>query len=117
MTADPATLPFADGAFPAVFGIGVPNYLPDHTARRAISEMMRVGRRGGIVVVFAGIRSEAAWRRPIASMTRKLDREQHVRSEREFRALFDGHLSWDCQRVTYALTGLEGVWITSRGAN
>jgi SAM-dependent methyltransferase len=115
--ADPASLPFPDRTFPAVFGMGFLNYLPDHTARRAISEMMRVGRREGIVVVFAGINSDAPWRRPISSVIRKLDRGHYARSEREFRALFDGHLSWDCQRVTYALTGIEGVWLTSRGAD
>jgi SAM-dependent methyltransferase len=112
IVADAAALPFADGAFPAVFSFGLLRELADEAARRAIGEMMRVGRYDGRVVMFDGVLPEPGTR-GLASLIRKFDGP--MRTERELRKLFDGRPTWHFQRVTYAATGLEGIWCVSRG--
>jgi SAM-dependent methyltransferase len=112
VVADAAALPFADGSFPAVFSLGLLHELADEAARRAIGEMMRVGRYDGRVVVFDGVQPEPGTR-PLASLIGKWGRP--MRTERDLRKLFDGRPTWHFQRVTYAATGLEGVWCVSRG--
>jgi SAM-dependent methyltransferase len=112
VVADAAALPFADGSFPAVFSFGLLHELADEAARRAVGEMVRVGRYDGRVVVFDGVLPEPGTR-PLASLVRKFDGP--MRTERELRKLFDGRPTWHFQRVTYAATGLEGMWCLSRG--
>ncbi len=110
VAADAALLPFVDGAFAAAVSIGLLHHLTDQAARRAILEMMRVVRPGGPVAVFDGVLPAARWRRPLASLIRALDHGRHMRGEPQLRALFDGIPGWHYQRMTYAMTGLEGVW-------
>jgi SAM-dependent methyltransferase len=113
IVADAAALPFADGTFPAVFSFGLLHELPDAAARHVIAEMMRVGRFAGRVAIFDGVRPNEG-SRPIAALIRRLD-GPHMRTERELRQLFDGRPTWHFERVTYAATGLEGMWCVSRG--
>ncbi len=112
VVADATALPFADGSFPAVFSFGLLHELADEAARRAVGEMMRVGRYDGRVVVFDGVQPEPGTR-SLASIVGKL--HGPMRTERELRRLFDGRPTWHFQRVTYAATGLEGMWCVSRG--
>jgi hypothetical protein len=92
----------------ALFSFGLPHELPDEAARRAIGEMMRVGRFEGHVAIFDGVRPDEG-SRPLAALIRRLD-GPHTRTERELRRLFDGRPTWHFVRVTYAVTGLEGLW-------
>ena len=113
IVADAAALPFPDGTFPAVFSIGLLHELPDEAARHIIGEMMRVGRFAGRVAIFDGVHPDEG-SHPLAALIRKLD-GPHMRTERELRQLFDGRPTWHFERVTYAVTGLEGMWCVSRG--
>jgi SAM-dependent methyltransferase len=113
IVADAAALPFSDGAFPAVFSFGLLHELPDEAARRTIGEMMRVARFEGRVAIFDSVRPDEGTR-PLAALIRRLD-GPHTRTERELRRLFDGRPTWHFERVTYAATGLEGLWCVSRG--
>jgi SAM-dependent methyltransferase len=116
--ADARALPFANATFAAAFSFGLLHHLDDGGARQAIAEMIRVVRPGGLIAIFDGVVPDAAWRRPIAALIRALDFGRHMRSDAELRALFGGGPAWQYQRVTYAGTGLEGVWCVrgSRGA-
>ena len=95
-----------------MFSFGLLHELADEAARRAVGEMMRVGRYDGRVVVFDGVQPEPGTR-SLASIVGKL--HGPMRTERELRRLFDGRPTWHFQRVTYAATGLEGLWCVSRG--
>ncbi len=112
--ADAALLPFGDGAFAAAVSIGLLHHLADTNARQAIGEMIRVVRAGGPLVIFDGVPPTAVWRRPLAGLIRGLDRGHHMRGEPALRGLFEGLPGWHYERVSYAATGLEGVWCVRR---
>jgi len=110
VVADAVALPFADSTFAATVSIGLLHHLADAAARRAVGEMMRVVQPDGPVVILDGVRPAAARQRPLAAAIRALDRGRHMRDEGALLALFDGIPGWRHERVTYAATGLEGVW-------
>jgi SAM-dependent methyltransferase len=110
-----ARLPFTDASFAAAFSFGLLHHLADADARSAIDEMLRVVRRDGLIAIFDGVLPQKAWRRPIAAAIRAADRGHHMRTQAELLRLFDGASPWHYERVTYAATGLEGLWCV-RGA-
>jgi SAM-dependent methyltransferase len=110
LVADAGALPLASASAAAVFSFGLLHHLTDSQARRAIAEMSRVVRPGGLIAILDGVHCESAWRRPLAAAIRALDRGHHMRHEAALTALFDGAAGWHYERVTYSLTGLEGVW-------
>lgn len=103
-------LPFNDGRFDAVFSFGLLHHLPDDGVRRALAEMVRVARAGGATIVFDSVRPEPGWRRPLAWAVRQLDRGRWMRRQQDLEALMPERQSWTCERFSYALTGLEGIW-------
>lgn len=109
VVADATALPFADASFAAAFSFGLLHHLADVEARRAIVDMRRVTRVAGLIVIFDGVRPGKT-SRPLAAAIRALDPGGHMRAEAEFLALFDGIPRWRHERVTYAATGLEGLW-------
>lgn len=75
LQADALELPFDDGQFDAVFSFDSMHHLPD--CKRAICEMLRVCRRGGIVVVAdLNQRGLAAVRRVIAQSGQRHEENQ-----------------------------------------
>jgi SAM-dependent methyltransferase len=108
VAANACALPFADGCFAGVLSVGLLHHLPDAAARQAIAEMLRVS--AGRVVVFDGVRPQSALARPLAALVRAMDRGRHMRLEAEVKALFGACAPWRFERVTYARTGLEGLW-------
>jgi SAM-dependent methyltransferase len=115
IVADAAALPLASASAAAAFSFGLLHHLTDPQARRAIGEMSRVVRPGGLIAILDGVRCESAWRRPLAAAIRAADRGHHMRNETALIALFDGAAGWHYERVTYSLTGLEGVWCIRSG--
>ena len=107
-------LPFADGAFDSVWCFGLLHHLADDAARRAVAEMQRVTRAGGCTVVFDAVLPRSAWRRPVAALLRRLDRGRWMRSEAALTSLLTPRAEWECGRLTYSLTGLEGLLATFR---
>ena len=103
-------LPFADGVFGTVWSFGLLHHLRDEDALRAIAEMRRVTSPSGWTIVFDGIRPYSAWRRPLAALLRAADRGRWMRSQAALKALLRPFGEWQCERMTYALTGLEGLW-------
>ncbi len=100
-------LPFADGSFQTVWNIGLLHHLPDDVLRRAVHEMLRVCKPGGRVVVIDAVLPRSAWLRPLAWLTRRLDRGRHMRTQPQLESLLGECASWRFQRETYALNGLE----------
>jgi SAM-dependent methyltransferase len=104
------TLPFFNGCFDAVWGISLLHHLPDNMARHVVSEMLRVCRPGGYIVLFDAVLPESGWRHPIAYVLRYLDRGQFMRREEEFKEILKiDNNSFFLERITYSLNGLEAM--------
>jgi SAM-dependent methyltransferase len=108
-------LPIACGSFDGVWSLGLLHHLPDSVAAAALHEMLRVCKPGGSVVVFDAVLPQPPWRRPLAHTIRRCDRGRFMRSESALRALLPRQVDWQCERFTYARTGLEGLmcWRTA----
>ena len=101
-------LPFRTGSFGSVWCFGLLHHLSDEEARGALAEAGRVARPGRLVV-FDAVLPRCALRRPLAWALRRLDRGGFLRGETAFRGVLpDG--DWRVSRITYAWTGLEGLW-------
>lgn len=105
-------LPFADASFDGVFTIGLLHHLSDEQAAKCITEMLRVCRPGGYVLVVDAVLPEPYWRRPLAWAIRMLDRGSFMRHECELAALLPSPNNWEKCRATYSLTGLESLTCT-----
>jgi SAM-dependent methyltransferase len=108
ITASATHLPFAAGAFHGAWSFGLLHHLPAAAAQQALSEMLRVTQPGGYVVVFDGVLPEDD--RILAALVRRLDRGACFRRQAELERLLARFGIWRCERMTYARTGLEGVF-------
>ncbi len=102
-------LPFPSASFGEVWSIGMFHHLPDHVAQGALSEMMRVCRPDGHVVIFDAVLPVRAWQRPLAYILRRADRGRFVRPQAVFEALLPQRSRWSVERVPYSHTGMEIV--------
>jgi SAM-dependent methyltransferase len=109
VTGSAAALPFLDKSFDGVWSIGLLHHLPDGVARGAVSEMIRICRPGGYIVIFDAVLPDPGWRRPVAYILRHLDRGKFMRGEREFGALFPSNRPFIMERITYSFNGLEAI--------
>lgn len=112
VAATAAALPFADGTFDAVASLGVLHHVSDADARATVREMLRVTRTGGRIALFDSVLPEPPWRHPLAWAIRRADRGRFVRRATALRALLPDAHRWYVTRLTYARTGLEGLWCT-----
>lgn len=88
---DVMRMPFADGAFDAVFAAGLISHLPD--ARAGLREIFRVCRSGGRLAIFHPIGRAALARRHGRELS-----EDDVRAEANIRSLLDS-CGWICTGV------------------
>jgi SAM-dependent methyltransferase len=109
LAADASALPFENACFDGVVSCGLLHHLPDDKARLALSEMLRVARPGGTVAVLDGLRCWAPKRRPIAAVTRMLDRGAYLRDRNGHEFLLDCVANWRKSHATYTWTGLEAL--------
>ena len=112
ITASATRLPFASSAFQSVWSVGLLHHLPDPAAHKALAEMSRVTEPHGYMVVFDGVLPEE--RRPLAWLVRRLDHGTKFRRQREHLELLAPFGTWQYDRITYARTGLEGVFAWTR---
>jgi SAM-dependent methyltransferase len=112
VAASATALPFADASFDATASLGLLHHLSDADARATVSEMVRVTRPRGPIALFDSVLPEPAWRRPLAWAIRRADRGRFVRGADAVRALLPDPSRWQTTRITYAHTGLEGLWCT-----
>jgi SAM-dependent methyltransferase len=109
VTGSAVELPFLDGSFDSVWSIGLLHHLPDDLARRAVSEMIRICRPGGYIVIFDAVLPEPAWQRPVAQILRRLDRGRFMRTQAALESFLLKREAWVCERISYSLAGLEGL--------
>jgi len=101
-------LPFPDATFRTVWNSGLLHHLPDDVLKGAVREMLRVSGPQGHVVVIDAVLPRSALLRPLAWITRKLDRGRYMRTQAQLESLLQAcNGQWDFQRQTYALNGLE----------
>ena len=109
ITGSANALPFRNGSFDSVWSIGLLHHLPDDLARQAVSEMLRICRPGGYIVIVDAVLPEPAWQRPAAWMIRRLDRGRFMRTQLVLESILLPRENWVCERFSYSLTGLEGL--------
>jgi len=109
ITGSADALPFLDNSFDGVWSIGLLHHLSDSEARQAVSEMMRICCPGGYVVIFDAVLPEPPWKRPVAWMIRRLDRGRFIRTQFALESILPQCEGWICERLSYSLTGLEGL--------
>jgi ubiquinone/menaquinone biosynthesis C-methylase UbiE len=108
--ASATALPFTAKSFDGVVSIGLLHHLNDEDADMALTEMIRVTRPGGTLLLFDSVSPASTVRRPLATLLRLLDHGHYARSEATLRRLLDLHGFYIGRRVTYSWTGLEGCW-------
>lgn len=107
VVASAAQVPFQDHSFEGVWSVGLLHHLSDDMASAALREGLRVCRRGGYVAILDAVKPDAAWRQPLATIIRKMDRGRFMRNEEALKALLPDPENWTCSRFTFATTGLE----------
>lgn len=100
-------LPFHSHTFGGVWSIGLLHHLDDDRARRTIREMLRVCRVGGYVAILDAVTPRSAWRRPVASFLRRIDRGGFVRGEEDFCRLIPATVAFRLERLSYSIHKLE----------
>jgi ubiquinone/menaquinone biosynthesis C-methylase UbiE len=103
-------LPFAAKSFDGVVCFGVLHHLNDTDADRALGEMRRLIRPGGIIMILDSVRPVSAARRPLSALLRAIDSGHYTREEAALRSLLIQHGFDVGKRFTYSWTGLEGLW-------
>jgi SAM-dependent methyltransferase len=109
VTGSAATLPFSADSFDLVFSYGLLHHLPDALARETVSEIIRVTRAGGCVVMFDPVLPKVAWRRPQAWALCKLDRGKFIRPQGVYETGILGTPAWNTIRFNHSYLGTEGV--------
>lgn len=110
VTGSAETLPFLSSAFDSVWSFGLLHHLPDRIAKKAIKEIYRVTCPGGYCAIFDAVLPEPAWRRPLPQLIRKIDRGRYMRTQKEIESLLTRPMDWDCERFSYSLYRLEGIF-------
>ena len=100
-------LPFRSAGCDGVWCIGMLHHLPDPAAAQAVSELVRVTRAGGYVILLDAVTPRSVWTRPLAHWIRRMDRGKFMRTAEETERLLPDRHAWSVQRWTYSLTGLE----------
>jgi ubiquinone/menaquinone biosynthesis C-methylase UbiE len=110
ITATATALPFTAESFDGVVSFGMLHHVSEQDAETALTEMRRVTRPGGVVLLFDSVSPVSSARRPLAALLRKLDHGCYVRDEATLRRLLNHHGFDIGRRITYSWTGLEGCW-------
>ena len=110
VTASARELPFRSDTFDAVLCFGLLHHLPEDVARTAVSEIVRVTRPGGHVIVFDPVLPKVSWRRPVAWTLCKLDRGRFIRRQPEYQSRILSPDPWKVERMMHSYLGTEGVF-------
>jgi SAM-dependent methyltransferase len=104
-----SAIPFVDQSFGLVWSLGLLHHLGDAEFTRAVTEMLRVTRPGGRILILDAVYPTSFWANPLAHGIRKADRGEFVRTQSHFESLLRPIGTFRVQRALYALNGLEIV--------
>lgn len=99
------SLDIPDHTYDFVFSIGLIHHLDDDMARKAISEMERVCKKDGVIIIVDAVLPKIPWLLWIPYFIRKLDRGDFVRKEENWLKLVDQ--KWSSKRYFYTINLLE----------
>ncbi len=104
-------LPFEDDAFEESRCVGLLHHLSHASALLTIKEMIRCTHQDGRIVVFDNVWPRQPCFRPLAWLSRKLDRGKWVRTEEDLLELVSNACvgNYQYKRFTYSYTGLEAL--------
>jgi ubiquinone/menaquinone biosynthesis C-methylase UbiE len=107
-------LPFPKGSFAEARAVGFLHHIPREEVIGMIRETKRCLQKGGQFIVLEDVWPKRAWTRPLAWLTRKLDRGRFMRTEEELLKLFKETWpgKWEWRRYTYTFTGSELLYLS-----
>jgi SAM-dependent methyltransferase len=105
------TIPFKNDIFDESRCFGLLHHLSRDNARKTVQEMIRCTKADGRVIILDNVWPRNPYLRPLAWLSRRLDRGQWVRHQEELQKLiqetYDGQ--WQLRRFTYTLIGQEAL--------
>ena len=109
-------IPFKDNVFNESRCFGLLHHLPGDKALLTVREMIRCTKTGGRVIILDNIWPRNPYLRPLAWLSRRLDRGRWVRHEEALlRLAREAHAGpWQSNRFTYTFIGQEAVALTLR---
>jgi ubiquinone/menaquinone biosynthesis C-methylase UbiE len=109
-------IPFKDNAFNESRCFGLLHHLPWEKALQTVREMIRCTKAGGRVIILDNVWPRNPYVRPLAWLSRRLDRGRWVRHEEELRRLAEeAHAGpWQSSRFTYTFIGQEAIALIMR---
>ena len=104
-------LPFKSNSFNESRCMGLLHHLSQVSALLTIKEMIRCTHQDGRIVVFDNVWPRQPCFRPLAWLSRKLDRGKWVRTEEDLLELVSNACvgNYQYKRFTYSYTGLEAL--------
>ena len=107
-------IPFKDNVFNESRCFGLLHHLTRETALSTVREMIRCTKTGRRVIILDNVWPRNPYLRPLAWLSRRLDRGQWVRREEELLGLAEeAHAGpWQINRFTYTFIGQEAVALT-----
>src|SRR3989338_2851006 len=109
-------IPFKNNVFNESRCFGLLHHLPRETALLTVREMIRCTKAGGRVIILDNVWPRTPYVRPLAWLSRRLDRGRWVRREAELvRLAEEAHAGpWQSSRFTYTFIGQEALALTLR---
>ena len=106
-------LPFPDASFDEIRSSGLFHHLTDTEAVGALKEWNRCLQPGGWMMILDAVLPVRPWARPLAWLTRRLDRGTHMRRQEDLLKIFQQVCpgDWHWERYTYSYTGLELLYL------
>lgn len=98
---------FKDKQFDSVWSFGLFHHLTDSQFEKTVSEMMRVCKKNGYIIIFDAVLPYSFLEMPLAWVIRKMDRGAFMRKENHIYKLLPNKKKWELKRYVYALVGLE----------
>jgi SAM-dependent methyltransferase len=110
---DGSALALADATFDAALVLGVIHHLPDAIVRASVAELNRVLRPDATLLVIEDVPPPTIWNVP-GHIMHWLDRGDHIRTDADYRALFEPYFT--VQRSYHMRSGVcdYGVYVLAR---
>ena len=103
-------IPFDDNTYDIVYCFALLHHLDDKALLKTVSEMIRVAKKNGKIVITDAIYPKNKWDNILAHVIRKYDRGKYVRTEDRLTQLLNKSMvTWKTKRIIVSYTGLESL--------